>query len=82
MDQFQISDPLMNTFLNQELMKLKCRRFIVLTFVVKQLLLLDDLSLKVFFSLYTTARHIRRNARISRRFYDLQLAIPSIVCAL
>ena len=38
-------------------MKLKCHHFIVLTFVVQQLLLLDDLSLEAFFSLYTTTRH-------------------------
>ena len=29
-------------------MKLKCRHFIVLTFVVQQLLLLDDLTLEAF----------------------------------
>ena len=39
-------------------MKLKCHRFIVLTFVVQNLLLLDDLSLKAFFSLYTTTCNI------------------------
>ena len=54
---FQISDPSVSTFLNQELMKLKCHRFIVLTFVVQQLLLLDDLSLEAFFSLYSTTHH-------------------------
>ena len=54
---FQISDTSVSTFLNQELMKLKCHRFIVLTFVVQQLLLLDDLSLEAFFSLYTTTCH-------------------------
>ena len=55
---FQISDPLVITFLNQELMKLKCCCFTVLTLVIQQLLLLDDLSLEVFFSFYTTTRHI------------------------
>ena len=37
---------------------LKCCRFIVLTFVVQQLLLLDDFSLEAFFSLYITTRHM------------------------
>ena len=47
---FQISDPSrVCIFLNQELMKLKCRHFVVLTFVVQQLLLLDDLSLGLSF---------------------------------
>ena len=48
----------MSTFLNQELMKLMCHRFIVLTFVVQHLLLLNDLSLEPFFSFYTTTRHV------------------------
>ena len=39
-------------------MKLKCHCFIVLTFVVQQLLLLEDLSLEAFFSFYTTTHHI------------------------
>ena len=38
------------TFLNQEHTKLNNRRYIFLTFVVQQLLLLDDLSLEDFFS--------------------------------
>ena len=40
-------------------MNLKYRHFIVLTFVVQQLLLLDDLSLEAFFSLYTTTHRIK-----------------------
>ena len=46
-------------------MKLKCHRFIVLTFVVQQLLLLDDLTLEAFFSLYTTTQLPYRSTRIS-----------------
>ena len=57
-------------------MKLKCCHFDVLTFVVQQLLFPDNLSLKDFFSLYTTTRHIE--AQESLDFYDLRLTIPSL----